>query len=54
MIATISLPVPAVKYAAAMATSTGQPWGVYRGNKRLLVVMPSGSTKKTPIEVCHP
>lgn len=54
MIATMSQPVPAVKYAAAMARFTGQPWGVYRGNKRLLVVMPSGSTKKTPIEVCHP
>ncbi len=54
MIATMSQPVPAVKYAAAMARPTGQPWGVYRGNKRLLVVMPSGSTKKTPIEVCHP
>ena len=38
MIATMSQPVPAVKYAAAMARSTGQPWGVYRGNKRLLVV----------------
>jgi hypothetical protein len=54
MFATMSQPVPAVKYATAMARSTGQPWGVYRGNKRLLVVMPSGSTKKTPIEVCHP
>ncbi len=54
MIATMSQPVPAVKYAAAMARSTGQPWGVYRGSKSLLVVMPSGSTKKTPIEVCHP
>lgn len=54
MIATLSQPVPALKYAAAMARSIGQPWGVYRGNKRLLVVMPSGSTKKTPIEVCHP
>lgn len=54
MIATMSQPVPAVKYAAAMARSTGQPWGVYRGSKRLPVVMPSGSTKKTPIEVCNP
>ena len=54
MIATMSQPVPAVTYAAALARSTGQPWGVYRGNKRLLLVMPSGSTKKTPIEVCHP
>ncbi len=35
-IATMSQPVPAVKYAAAMARSTGHPWGVYRGNKRLL------------------
>jgi hypothetical protein len=25
MIATIAPPIPAVKYAAAMATSTGQP-----------------------------
>lgn len=54
MIATMSQPVPAVKYAAAMAKSTGQPWGVYRGSKHLLVVMPYGSTKKAPIEVCHP
>ncbi|NQD74576.1 hypothetical protein [Pseudomonas sp. CM27] len=54
MIATIAQPAPAVKYAAAMARSTGQPWGVYRGSRRLLVVMPSASTKKTPIEACHP
>ncbi|MNJ25585.1 hypothetical protein D3C77_200340 [compost metagenome] len=54
MITTIAQPIPAVKYAAAMATSTGLPWDVYRANKRLLVVMPSGSTNKKPIEVCHP
>ena len=54
MITTTPQPMAAVKYAATMATATGQPWGVYRGPKRLLVVMPSGSTKKTPIEVCHP
>ncbi|MNR63323.1 hypothetical protein D3C85_1855970 [compost metagenome] len=54
MIATISQPVPAVKYAAAMALSTGKPWGVYRGNKRLLVVMPTEGSKRQPIEVCHP
>lgn len=54
MIATISQTVSAVKYAAAMARSTGKPWGVYRGNKRLLLVMPSETTKKTPIETCTP
>lgn len=54
MIATISQPVSAVKYAAAMAASTGKPWGVYRGNKRLLVVMPTEGSKRQPIEVCHP
>ena len=54
MIATMSQPVPAVKYAAAMARATGQSWGVYRGNNRLLVIMPSASTKKIPIETCNP
>lgn len=54
MIATISQPVSAVKYAAAMAISTGKPWGVYRGNKSLLLVMPVDGSKRQPIEVCHP
>ena len=54
MIATMSQPVAAVKYAAAMAKSTGKPWGLYRGTKHLLVIMPSDSTKKTPIETCNP
>lgn len=54
MITTMRDPVPAVKYAATMAKCRGEPWGVFKTNANLLVVMPMRGAKQPALEVCNP